>query len=705
MASGGESQGTAKQAFEVYREQGESQVAISQSQILRAEAQQHTAAHDTSPQVRIIAGPGTGKTHAIQERVRWLLAAGVAADEVFVVSFTRASSRDLRERIRAYCLASGQLDASAVSVSTLHSLALRALRAAGLLAYPADPLVMDQWELKNIHDSEFSSASGFQQGGRRPNYTRSRAKKIRLDFEAFCGTGQRRPPAYILPSPPISSSERRDYRGFHSPRTQLYSYVLPGEIVRQCVRNISAGSLDPRELLGIHHLIVDEYQDLNPTDLSFVDHLIASGAVVLVAGDDDQSIYSFRYASPTGIQSFVGRHPSSGDHQLADCFRCTPAVLSEGQLLMGAYSTPTRIPKQTASLYVNSQPPEPGLVYRWAFESGIVEAQAVAKSCRDLIAAGLPPREILILLSDTRALLRVVTTALEEVGVPYDSPRGEGYLDARSGRFVFSIIRIACERDDYVAHRVLLGTKPHVGSGTCNAVAELAIDNNLNYRSLFHQTLPPGVFSGRALSALRHARSVCAAISSWLPHDELGQRSQEIYQFVLDTFGQTDADEWSSEITHLPTGMTLEELRDYFWADNDEQRAQLLQAVYERLELEVPQAGFLPLQIRIMTMHGAKGLSARVVFVPCLEERFMPGPRRQPYPGLVLEAARLLFVSITRARATCVLSYARGRVVYGGFSRPNPSRFLRSLGGQFTSRRSSLNSSEIAAIMQSCANL
>ncbi|HIE47441.1 TPA: ATP-dependent helicase [Candidatus Bipolaricaulota bacterium] len=82
-----------------------------------------------------------------------------------------------------------------------------------------------------------------------------------------------------------------------------------------------------------------------------------------------------------------------------------------------------------------------------------------------------------------------------------------------------------------------------------------------------------------------------------------------------------------------------------------------------------------------MTMHGAKGLSGQIVFIPGLEEEILPGPWRQPYPGLVLEAARLLYVSITRARAACILSHARTRIVNGRFSRQTASRFCPHLGG------------------------
>ncbi len=259
---------------------------ITAAQISAAQARQHAAAHDASPQVRVVAGTGTGKSFAIEERVRWLLAQGVAPEAICAVSFTRASALDLRRRIQEYCTRNGQPTVTRVRVSTLHSLALRTLRAAGLLtAYPADPLVLDTWELENIFEAEFGQAYGIRG---------SRCEEIRREHEAFWSTGQWGPPNYIPPNPPISAGERSQFQAFHPPRTQTYSCVLPGEIVRQCVSHMRAGTLDPVSLLNLAHLIVDEYQDLNPMDLDVVDLMAARGVIPFVAGDDDQSIYSFR---------------------------------------------------------------------------------------------------------------------------------------------------------------------------------------------------------------------------------------------------------------------------------------------------------------------------------------------------------------------------------------------------------------------------
>lgn len=123
------------------------------------------------------------------------------------------------------------------------------------------------------------------------------------------------------------------------------------------------------------------------------------------------------------------------------------------------------------------------------------------------------------------------------------------------------------------------------------------------------------------------------------------------------------------------------------------------------MNMEAPQKEAPISKVRIMTMHGAKGLSARVVFVPGLEEQVFPGPRRQPYPGLIEEAARLLYVSIMRARAACILSFARMRPVYGQQTPHAASRFNSATGGAFGLQNSGLSSAEVAQILADCGHI
>lgn len=677
---------------------------ITQEQINSAQAQQHAAAHDPKPQVRLIAGPGSGKSFTIQERVYWLLSRGVPATRIFLISFTRASTQDLMNRVRDYCVAKNQPSVSEVSISTLHSLALRALRTANLLAYPTNPLVMDDWELEKIFDAEFSIASRRSSRGEN-GYAPSRCELIRRDYEAFCGTGQWNPVNYIPPDPPISELEREEYRGFHVPRTQAYSCVIPGEIVRKCVEHMNAGGLNVARLLNVDHLIVDEYQDLNPMDLEFIDGIIANGVNTFVAGDDDQSIYSFRFASPQGIQSFTTRFSQASHNELTDCFRSTPEILKTAQMLITGFSEPERIRKNLQSLYENADPAENGIVHRWQFASATREAKAIASSCRILIDRGIPAREIMILLSNTRAQLSAIVSELASCEIEYESPKEESFFDSDEGRMVLALLRVVCDPNDYVAHRLILGLRPGVGERTCNAIAQTVIVNNLNYRQIFHNPLPEGLFSGRSLTALSRARDLCVRISNWQEADTIATRGGELIQIIQEVCGQNASEMWGAHISHLPQDIALKELCDYLIASADEQQASLLKAVYERLNLDVPSEGLLPMKVRIMTMHGAKGLSARVVFIPGLNEDILPGTRRRPYPGLVNEAARMLYVSITRARAACVMSYARTNVVHGQFANQPASRFTTRLAGTFTDRSDGLSESEAEQVVQVCSNL
>ena len=176
---------------------------------------------------------------------------------------------------------------------------------AGLLTYPGTPSILDNWELKNIIDSEFSIHSGYRTGNPANGYPPSRCEDIRRDFEAFCGTGQWNPVNFIPPTPPISQQERQNYQTFHLSRTGIYSCLLPGEIVQRCLDYMRVNTLHPENLLNIHYLIIDEYQDLNPLDIEFIDRLTQNGVNTFVAGDDDQSIYSFRGARFENIQEFM----------------------------------------------------------------------------------------------------------------------------------------------------------------------------------------------------------------------------------------------------------------------------------------------------------------------------------------------------------------------------------------------------------------
>lgn len=103
--------------------------------------------------------------------------------------------------------------------------------------------------------------------------------------------------------------------------------------------------------------------------------------------------------------------------------------------------------------------------------------------------------------------------------------------------------------------------------------------------------------------------------------------------------------------------------------------------------------------VRLMTLHGSKGLTFDAVFIPGLKQGFLPSEHDLPYPGLIQQAARLLYVGITRARLLTVLSFAAYRMLQGKNVRRSPTPFIGNLSGRFEARKGGLNSEAAAAVM------
>lgn len=133
----------------------------------------------------------------------------------------------------------------------------------------------------------------------------------------------------------------------------------------------------------------------------------------------------------------------------------------------------------------------------------------------------------------------------------------------------------------------------------------------------------------------------------------------------------------------MPQEMTLAETFSFLASDRDNDRRSVIAAFAIRTGQTIDVEELVPNRVRVMTMHGSKGLSATVVFIPALEEAILPGARRAPFPGQVLEAARMLYVSVTRARLACVISYSERRFLNGATTTMTPSRFAADLGRPF----------------------
>ena len=235
-----------------------------------------------------------------------------------------------------------------------NSLALKLLANANLLAgmYPASPVVLDQWQQVNIFDEEFSVTA---------KITAKRAREVRAAYDAHWQTLAALNILGGATSP--TQTEQNAFTSYYPTAKSLYSCLLPGEVVRSCVIEIMQGSITSSHLPDLKHLIVDEYQDLNNCDQQFVEHIATFGADVFIAGDDDQSVYSFRHAAPDGIVDYLSNHPNAVSHSLQHCFRCTTSILSAALSLI--MHNPGRILKTPISMYQNSSPAVSGTFDMW----------------------------------------------------------------------------------------------------------------------------------------------------------------------------------------------------------------------------------------------------------------------------------------------------------------------------------------------------
>lgn len=685
---------------------------ITDAQKATTEQQQWNAAIDHAPQVRLIAGPGTGKTHTIEKRVADLLNKGANPDNVYVISFTRATCAELHTRIQAFC--SNQpcaLAAAQIHISTMHALALRILRRANLLtSYPSTPIMLDDWEQKNVYDREFANTIGCSV---------TRAEEIRLAHDAQWQTLN---PHYINQAQ-IMSPEIQGFNAFHAARTNLYSCVLPGEIIFKCVEAIRMGTLHATQLPSIDHLVVDEFQDLNACDQEFIRLLTSQNAILFIAGDDDQSIYSFRHADPNGIVRFAQTYPQSATHLLNDCFRCAPAILNSASQLI-QYNQP-RVPKSLVPLYASANPPVQGRLMVWSFPSAQDEAKVIAESCKELINAGMAGREdeILILISNRRVQLNAITQELGNLGLPFEPPQSASLTENEPIRVVYSIIRIvkdlATGEYDYPAHRDLLGLLSGVGHATAKAVADGCITNNQNFHQLFYLSPLPQWLSGRTNSAVSRISSITQTVGTWSMVDTLSMRVNEISNilasqvFTSGTNASNNIALWNTLAIALPQEMTLEELAQFLSADTESDQQAILDLVAARIgTVHASPSVSSQKKIRILTMHGAKGLNGKIVFIPGVEQGIMPNFKAIQATGLLMEQRRLFYVSMTRAMACCIISHsalhtgADAMAIGQRFNvRLTRSQFLNEMGIPSINRISGLTQTEASAIVSEVNNL
>jgi len=265
-------------------------------------------AADRSQRVRVLAGPGTGKSYAIKRRITRLLEEGTAPRSMLAITFTRMSAADLVRDIRSL----GVAGAGDVHARTLHAECFRILGKNSVITITGrHPRPLAAFEIEPLLADLRIAASGRDKREMRKLIGAYESAWARLQHET--------------PGVPRTADDLRfedaliDWLRFHRA-------MLIGELVPFAYRYLRDNPASP-ELQQYSHVLVDEYQDLNKAEQEVAAQLASNGNLIIV-GDDDQSIYTFKNAHRVGIIEFPTSHPGTNDHTMDECQRCPRLVIS-----------------------------------------------------------------------------------------------------------------------------------------------------------------------------------------------------------------------------------------------------------------------------------------------------------------------------------------------------------------------------------------
>lgn len=590
------------------------------------EEQAAILAHDPGIHARVLAGPGTGKSATLVALIDQLLA-GSPAPRVRLLTFTRAATGELAMRV------SEHPSAAAERPSTIHSFAISVLLAnPGTGDFPRPLRVADDWEYKQIV---------------RPTLARRTCVSVRdLDklVREMAAAWESLEPEH---DPGVDEAMRSRFLGSWNEHRRIYGYTLLHELphaLRQAL-------IEHEDLEGIGYdlLVVDEYQDLNACDLNVLHRIADRGCSLVAAGDDDQSIYSFRKAAPAGIQRFPEEYPTSGDYTLSISQRCGRRIVEWSRFVIEG--DPDR-PKKPQLCAAEGSPD--GEVALLAFDDQDAEAQGVAALVERLVEVdGLEPQDVLVLLrSDHNGRFsNLIKAALDVIGIAYSDPEAVTRMLAEpNNRRLLAVCRLLAHRQDSLAWATLLHLTSGIGDAFFCYIYQRARAWSVQFGEALLDTHAAG-FPDAPTAPARLASEQVEAVTAWLSEHPVPDPENDAAGI---RWGEWIVQAAGTDVAPAPT------------AD----LAELLDALDETIDAGGSLGSFLgqiqPLgqdrarnesqAVRIMTMAGAKGLTVRAVILAALEEQIIP---RQESP--LDEERRLLYVALTRAREFVYGTWARRR--------------------------------------------
>jgi DNA helicase-2/ATP-dependent DNA helicase PcrA len=624
--------------------------------------QKEAVLHGEGP-LLILAGAGSGKTRVITHRIAHLIHnCSVRPWNILAVTFTNKAAREMAERVQRL-LGGGDTPL----IATFHAACGRILR-------------------RDIHHLGFQSSFAIYDDRDSERLLKDVLKEMNLDEKKFSpkAVGARIDdyknrglfPADIdsVSTGDIYNAKIVQIYTAYQERLQKCNALDFGDMLIQTVRLLSDfPEVRHQYQERFQYIMVDEYQDTNPVQYNLIRLLAGERRNLCVVGDDDQSIYSWRGADIRNILEFEKDFPGVKVVRLEQNYRSTATILkAAGEVVRQNYG------RKGKTLWTEN--PNGEKIRYERVESDREEARFVSREIGRLRSQGVPLEEIAVFYR-TNAQSRLVEESLVADALPYHIVGGVRFYARLEVKDILAYLRVLDNPADEVSLKRIINVPARgIGTTTVDRISELAGREGVTFFTALGLT-----GSGSLLTT--GPRGKVAAFATML--DAFREQSGSV---TLPQLAQTVMQE-SGYLARL------KESRDEDDAERLENLEQLLAAMEEFVEKN-PEAGLSEFleqvslvsdleqgeqgkpSVTLMTLHAAKGLEFKAVFMIGMEERLFPHVRALDDLDGMEEERRLCYVGMTRARERLYLLNARRRYLFGQEQSNLPSRFLKEIPGE-----------------------
>lgn len=615
-----------------------------------------------------------GKEPEDVERLREILAiAPIRPWNILAITFTNKAAGEMRARLASTL---GEELASSVHASTFHSACVQILRRSiERLGYGSDFAIYDADDSRKLMKSCLAdcNVSEKQFPPRGIVQEISNAKDAMISPEEMwedAGEDYRKQTVarlYAAYQRHLRESNALDFDDIIYLTVELFRR-FPEELAKYQYR--------------FPYVLVDEYQDTNHAQYQLISLLTHASGNLCVVGDDDQSIYRFRGATIENILGFEEEFPDCTVIRLEQNYRSTQNILDAANSVIA-----NNTGRKSKHLWTNAGAGEKITWYRAADESD--ESAYVSDTILKQVKAGEKYSDHAILYR-MNAQSNMLERALVHKGIPYRIYGGTRFYDRKEIKDILAYMSIVENPNDRVRfERIVNEPKRGIGNATLALLLQISQDLHLSPLEVLQN-----VEQYPALSKKKTALKKFAELWEELITAEREQPLEQFLDTILEKTGYHDMLESMGEEGTFRLE-NIEELKTSILTYQNEAEEASLGGFLEEISLYTDVDKYEPDQdtVMLMTVHSAKGLEFRNVFLVGMEQGVFPGNRSLSTPQDLEEERRLAYVALTRAKEKLTLTTAASRMLFGMTMRNPPSQFLeeidKSLLEEKTSRRQS----------------